>query len=67
MKSNTCREKPKGEREVYRRSDGRQELRFCIRSGISHAASGVHSALVLYGLAFVSSFFHHCYGTLRET
>ena len=41
--------------EVYRRSDGRQELRACIRSGISQAANGVHSAVVLYGLAFVSS------------
>ena len=34
MKSDTCREKLKGKREVYRRSDGRQELRSCIRSGI---------------------------------
>ena len=25
MKSDTCREKLKGKREVYRRSDGRQE------------------------------------------
>ena len=55
MKSDTCREKPKGKTEVYRRSDGRQELRSCIRSGISQAANGVHSAVVLYGLAFVSS------------
>ncbi len=55
MKSDTCREKLKGKREVYRRSDGRQELRSCIRSGISQAANGVHSAVVLYGLAFVSS------------
>ena len=52
MKFDTCREKPKGMREVYRRSDGRQELRSCIRSGISQAANGVHSAVVLYGLAF---------------
>ena len=35
MKSDTCREKPKGKRDVYVRSDGRQELRSCIRSGIS--------------------------------
>ena len=55
MKSDTCREKPKGKREVYRRSDGRQELQSCIRSGISQAANGVHSAMVLYGLAFVFS------------
>ena len=55
VKSDTCREKPKGKREVYRRSDGRQELRSCIRSGISQAANGVHSAMVLYGLAFVFS------------
>ena len=53
MKSDTCREKLKGKREVYRRSDGRQELRSCIRSEISQAANGVHSAMVLYGLAFV--------------
>ena len=53
VKSDTCREKLKGKREVYRRSDGRQELRSCIRSGISRAANGVHSATVLYGLAFV--------------
>ena len=57
MKSDTCREKLKGKREVYRRSDGRQELRSCIRSGISQAANGVHSAVVLYGLAFVFFFF----------
>ena len=55
MKSDTCREKLKGKREVYRRSDGRQELRSCIRSGISQAASRAHSAVVLYGLAFVFS------------
>ena len=47
MKSDTCREKPKGKEEVYRRSDGRQELRSCIRSGISQAASAVHSAAAL--------------------
>ena len=57
MKSNTCREKPKGKREVYRRSDGRQELRSCIRRGILQAANGVHSAVVLYGLTFVFFFF----------
>ena len=55
MKSDTYREKLKGKREVYRRSDGRQELRSCIRSGISQAANGVPSAVVLYGLASVSS------------
>ena len=55
MKSDTCIEKLKGKREVYRRSDGRQELRFCIPSGISQAANGVHSAVVLYVPAFVSS------------
>ena len=55
VKSDTCREKLKGKREVYRRSDGRQELRSCIRSGISRAANGVNSAAVLYGLAFVFS------------
>ena len=55
MKSDTCREKPKGKREVYRRIDGRQELRSCIRSGISQAVKGVHLAVALYGLAFVSS------------
>ena len=53
MKSDTSREKLKGKREVYRRSDGRQRLRSCIRSGISRAANGVHSAAALYGLAFV--------------
>ena len=51
VKSDTCREKLKGKREVYRRNDGRQELRSCIRSGISQAASGVPSAVVLYGFA----------------
>ena len=60
MKSDTCREKLKSKREVYRQSDGRQELRSCIRSGISQAANGVHSAVVLYGLAlFVFFFFHN--------
>ena len=42
VKSDMCREKLKGKREVYRRSDGRQELRSCIRSGISRVATGVH-------------------------
>ena len=53
MKSYMCREKQKGKREVYCRSNGRQELRFCIRNGISQAANGVHLAVGLYGLAFV--------------
>ena len=53
MNSNTCSEKLKSKREVYRRSDGRQELRSCICSGISQAANGVHTAVMLYGLAFV--------------
>ena len=53
MKSDTCREKLKGKREVYRRSDGRQEYRSCIRCGISWAANGIRSAVVLYGLALV--------------
>ena len=53
MKSDTCREKLKGKREEYCQSDGRQELRSCIRSGISQAANGVHSAVVLYGFDFV--------------
>ena len=35
MKSDRRRERLKGKREVYRRSDCRQELRSCIRSGIS--------------------------------
>ena len=56
MKSDTCKENLKGKREVYRRSDGRQELRSFIRSGISRAANGVHSAAALYGLAFVFVF-----------
>ena len=47
MKSDTCREQLKGKRAVYRRSGGRQELRSCIRSGISQAASAVHSAAAL--------------------
>ena len=55
QESDTRKEKLKGRREVYRRSDGRQELWSCIRSGISQATNGVHSAVVLYGLAFVSS------------
>ena len=56
MKSDTCRAKLKGKREVHRQSDGRQELRSCIRSGISQAANGVHSAVVLYGLALFCFF-----------
>ena len=55
MKSDTCREKLKGKREKYHRSDGRQELRSCIPNAISQAANGVHSAVVLYGLSFVFS------------
>ena len=55
MKSDTCREKLKSKREVYRQSDGRQELRSCIHSEISQAANGIHSAAVLHGLAFVFS------------
>ena len=51
VKSNMCREKLKGKREVYHRSDGRQELWSCICSGISQAANGDHSAVALYGLA----------------
>ena len=51
VKSATSREKLKCRKGVYRRSDGRQELRSCIISGISQAANGVHSAAVLYGLA----------------
>ena len=54
VKSDTCKEKLKGKREVYRRSDGRQELRSCIRSRISQAANGVHLAVALLGLTFVS-------------
>ena len=53
MKSDTCREKLKGKREVYRQSNGRQELRSCIHNGISQAANGVHLAAAFYGLAFV--------------
>ena len=45
----------KSKREVFCRTDGRQELRPCIHSRISKAGNGVHSAVVLYGLAFVSS------------
>ena len=48
-------EKQQGKREVNRRSDGRQELRSCIRSRMSQAANGVHLAVLSYGLAFVSS------------
>ena len=59
MKYDTCREKLKVKREVYGRSDGRQELRSCIFSGISQAANGLHSAVVLYGLAFVLAFFQN--------
>ena len=55
VKSDTCKKKLKVKREVYRGSDVRQELRSCIRSGISQVANGVHSAVVLYGLAVVSS------------
>ena len=55
MKSDTCRAKLKGKREVHRQSDGIQELRSCIRSGISPAAKGVNSPVVLYDLAFVTS------------
>ena len=55
MKSDKCREKLKGKREVYHHSDCRQELRSCISSGILQAANGVYSAVVLYGLSFVSS------------
>ena len=61
MRSDTCREKLKGKREVYRRIDGRQELQCCIRSGISQAANGVHSAVVLYGFAFGFFFFLFCF------
>ena len=53
MKSDMCREKLKGKREVSCQNDGRQELRSCIDSRISQAANGVHSVVVLYGLAFV--------------
>ena len=54
VKSDTCREKLKGKREAYCWSDSRQELRSCIRSRISQAANGVHSAVVLYGLTFIT-------------
>ena len=50
MKSDTCREKLKGKREVYHQSDGMQEYRSCICSGISLAANGVPSTVVLFGL-----------------
>ena len=55
MKSDTCREKLKGRREVYHQSDGRHELLSCIHSRILQAANGVDSAGVLCGLVFVSS------------
>ena len=41
MKSEMCREKLKGNREVYRQSDGRQELRSCIK--ITHNIYIVHT------------------------
>ena len=41
VKSDTSREKLKGNKEVYSRSDGRQELRSCIHSVISQAANGL--------------------------
>ena len=52
MKSDTCREKLKGKREVYRRSDGRQESRSCIRSGISQVVNRVHSPVVSLSFFF---------------
>ena len=55
MKSDMCRERLKSKREVYSQSEGKQELQSCIRSGISQAANGVHSAVVLYGLDFIFS------------
>ena len=55
QESDTRKEKLKGRREVYRRSDGRQELWSCIRSGISQATNGVHLTEALHGLAFLSS------------
>ena len=55
VKSDTCREELKGKRDVYHQNDGKQELQSCMRRGISQAANGVHSAVVLNGLAFVSS------------
>ena len=55
MKPDRCRKKLKGKRKMYRQSDGRQELQSCIHSRISQATNGVHSVVVLYGLAFVSS------------
>ena len=36
-----CRMKPKGNMEVYRVNDGRQDLQFCIHTGTLLAASGV--------------------------
>ena len=55
MTSDKCRAKLKGKKGVYRRSDGGQGLRFCIRSGISQATNGVHLTEALHGLAFLSS------------
>ena len=60
MKSDMCREKLKGKREVSCQNDGRQELRSCIDSRISQAANGVHSVVVLYGLAFLLFVCIHC-------
>ena len=47
MKSDTCREKLKSEREVYRRSDVRQEVRSCICSGWrdGNGGGGMSSAI----------------------
>ena len=53
MKSDTCREKLKGKREVYRRSDGGQELRSCIRSGISQQPIEFIQQWCSNGLSFV--------------
>ena len=55
MKSDMYREKLKSKGEVYRQSDGRQELRPCTCSRISKATNGGNSAVVLHGLTFVSS------------
>ena len=41
-------------RRVNCQSDSRQKLQSCIRSGISQAANGVHAAVVLNELTFVS-------------
>ena len=59
MKSDTCREKLKGKREVHRRSD-------VGKSGNSQAAKGVHSAAVLYGLAFVLCPYHLLYDSVTS-